>query len=99
MSDEPKIKLKDAGYRELVFAKSLLAEHFAEWMGVGSSFPGFIEEAFEKAKELWTFDTHRDELHTDVGIVKTRREGSASRAVLEQYGLTDKGCFTAGEPA
>jgi len=90
---ENKIKLKDAGYRELVFAKSLIVEHIYRWVGKGPGFSKFIEEAFRRAKEEWFFDPHKDELCIDDGsVVRLTREGSASRDILISHGLDHNNC-------
>lgn len=88
-----RIKLRDAGYRERVFAKSLIADMVARWTGCGPSHNRFCEEMFSRALRAWLFDTRSDVVVTDDGAeVKVGREGSSSLAILRAFGMTDAGC-------
>lgn len=82
------VTLKNAGYREKVFTKSLLAQK------------GMIKE-FEKVLNTDYFDTHTDHIHIRLSFpakdisrdYKVSREGTESKEILESLGFDDRDCL------
>ena len=74
------IQLAQAGYREKVYVKLMLAR-------------GGLLSHFAWALRNWRYDPERDEILDDKGSLWTvSLEGSGSREELARYGADDSGC-------
>ena len=71
------IRLADAGYREKIYAWSVLVQE-----GRGEEFLQFLTWA--------SFNTHRDLILFGHLVWKVRREGSDSKAILLKAGITEQ---------
>lgn len=73
-----RIPLLQAGYREKVFAKAITAQR-----GGISAWPRILR--------IRTYDPYTDYIE---GIGRVRWEGTDSKRILEQHGLTDTDCLS-----
>lgn len=80
--------LKEAGYREKVFAKA--------WIAVLGSKD--VEKDFRRTLDTWLFNASKNVLVTPDGTQHpVKWEGSQSREVLDAYKLDDSGCHQVSE--